>query len=131
MKCLSIHPYWVSKMLLGKKTIEVRTWNTSYRGDILICTTKRRGDNACVQGNGVLIASLSDVTPFLKAHLKESCLPAMPKKNAFAWHLTNFRFISPIQIKGSLSLYERDVQPKIIPRESALLNLSSIYQLET
>ena len=34
MRTLSIKPYYATKILLGEKTIEVRSWQTPYRGDI-------------------------------------------------------------------------------------------------
>ena len=36
MKCLSVSQPFADLIILGKKTIEVRKWNTNYRGELLI-----------------------------------------------------------------------------------------------
>ena len=41
VKALSIHPYYAQAIVTGLKTIEVRTWRTDYRGDIVICSTAK------------------------------------------------------------------------------------------
>ena len=40
MKSLSVKEQWASLIMSGKKTIETRTWNTKYRGPLLICCSK-------------------------------------------------------------------------------------------
>ncbi len=40
MKCLSIKQPWVELILRGKKTVEIRTWNTKFRGYFLIHASK-------------------------------------------------------------------------------------------
>ena len=37
VKALSIYPEPVMDIFMGDKTIEYRTWQTDYRGDLLIC----------------------------------------------------------------------------------------------
>ena len=41
MKALSVKEPWASLIRSGKKTIETRTWNTNYRGKLLICTSQK------------------------------------------------------------------------------------------
>ena len=36
MKVLSLKQPWAELILLGRKTIEVRKWNTAFRGEFLI-----------------------------------------------------------------------------------------------
>ena len=36
MKCLSVSQPFAELIILGKKTIELRKWNTNYRGELLI-----------------------------------------------------------------------------------------------
>ncbi|KFM17516.1 ASCH domain protein [Marine Group I thaumarchaeote SCGC AAA799-P11] len=36
MKCLSVSQPFADLIILGKKTIELRKWNTNYRGELLI-----------------------------------------------------------------------------------------------
>lgn len=42
MKALSLNADFAMLVLLGKKTIECRTWRTNYRGDILICANAKK-----------------------------------------------------------------------------------------
>ena len=39
MKALSLYQPWASLMAWGEKRIETRSWETLYRGDLLICAT--------------------------------------------------------------------------------------------
>lgn len=41
MKALSVKQPWAELIASGVKTIETRTWYTSYRGPLLICSSKR------------------------------------------------------------------------------------------
>ncbi len=38
MKALSIHPYFAMAITDGSQIVECRSWNTKYRGDIMICS---------------------------------------------------------------------------------------------
>ena len=38
MKCLSVHQPWAYLLVTGRRKIEVRSWDTKYRGPILIHT---------------------------------------------------------------------------------------------
>lgn len=40
IKALSIKEPWISQILAGKKTVEFRSWRTSYTGEILLCGSK-------------------------------------------------------------------------------------------
>jgi ASC-1-like (ASCH) protein len=47
MKCLSISQPYADLIISGKKTIELRTWNTKFRGEFLIHAPIKIKDNAC------------------------------------------------------------------------------------
>lgn len=40
MKCISLTQPWATLVAIGAKTIETRSWNTAYRGDIAIHAAK-------------------------------------------------------------------------------------------
>lgn len=40
MKTLSIRHPWAELIISGKKTIEIRTWNTNYRGEFYVHASK-------------------------------------------------------------------------------------------
>lgn len=42
MKAISLWQPWASAMASGNKQNETRSWPTSYRGDLLICSSKRK-----------------------------------------------------------------------------------------
>ena len=99
MKALSIHPYYADKILYREKTIECRSWKTSYRGDILICSTAKKVEGT-IPGHALCVAELVDVVPFDESHLDDACMDEVPY-DAYAWILDNFRIIKPIPVKGN------------------------------
>ena len=44
MKALVLWEPWATLMRLGLKTVETRSWPTSYRGELAICAAKREPD---------------------------------------------------------------------------------------
>ena len=90
----------------GQKTVECRTWKTSYRGDILICSSAKKFAGT-IPGHALGVVTLTDIVPFEKKHIK----PAMEDEmiyDAYAWILENPRLIKPIPVKGKLSLWNFD-----------------------
>ena len=47
MKCLSLNQPYAYLLASGKKTIEIRKWNTKYRGEFLIHSSKKMNEEAC------------------------------------------------------------------------------------
>lgn len=47
MKCLSVSQPYADFIINGKKTIELRTWNTKFRGEFLIHAPIKIKDNVC------------------------------------------------------------------------------------
>jgi hypothetical protein len=47
MKCLSLKQPYAELLVSGKKTIEVRTWNTKFRGQFLVHSSKKIDEEAC------------------------------------------------------------------------------------
>jgi hypothetical protein len=58
MKALSLKQPWAELILSGKKTIETRTWNTTFRGEFLIHASARV-DQAAMKHFGFEKGSLS------------------------------------------------------------------------
>ena len=117
MKALSIAPDWGMLMYQGEKTIECRTWQTDYRGDILFCTTKKLIPG-CISGHALFTARLADIKPFTKAHMDKAAMDFMPQGKNFAWFLSDFHFIYPFPVKGKQGFFEVDDSLiKYIPNE--------------
>ena len=47
MKCLSVSQPYADLIVKGKKTIELRKWNTKFRGEFLIHAPLKIRKNAC------------------------------------------------------------------------------------
>ena len=62
MKALSIYPEPVMEIFLGYKTIEYRTWQTDYRGDLLICAGSKK-QPGYVNGYAYFVVPLLDIRP--------------------------------------------------------------------
>lgn len=101
MKALSMHAPFVIDILNGDKTTEYRSWETSYRGDILLCSTARKFHNAPC-GYALLVATLDDCTKI---------------DSGYAWHLSNVRLIKPVKVKGQQRIYNLDIDPVYISAE--------------
>lgn len=113
MKALSIDPYFAMDILWGKKTVECRSWKTDYRGDILICSTAKKRKNT-IPGHALCVASLVDIVPFTRDHLKAANMFNYEYSDGcYAWLLDNVRFIYPFAVKGKLSLWNCEAEIKI------------------
>ena len=106
MKALSIHPFYACKIFSGEKTVECRSWSTSHRGDLLICSTAKKFKDT-MPGHALCVVTLKDVVPFEKKHLKAALMePKYYEPGLYAWILDDVRIIRPIPLKGKLSLWD-------------------------
>ena len=104
MKAISLHQPWATWIAEGEKTIETRTWPTSYRGDLLIVSTKKPkffdyplGQALCV----VAVVGCREMT--VMDEKAAMCRWTYPR---YAWLLENIRPIKPFPVKGSQGFYE-------------------------
>lgn len=95
MKALSVRPDYVFDIISGEKTIEYRSWQTDYRGDLLICATAKKIPGT-IPGHALLVCQLKEIEK----------LPG--NQSSFAWHLDEFRSIDPFPVKGKLKLFDVD-----------------------
>ncbi|MBW6451440.1 MAG: ASCH domain-containing protein [DPANN group archaeon] len=121
MKALSIRQPWVELILSCKKTIELRTWNTKFRGRFLIHASKTIDKQYAKQFNldiktfkiGAILGSavLKDVIMYASAdsflddkyrHLSEHFV----KTPIYGFVLKNVQvFDKPIDQKGQLGFF--------------------------
>jgi hypothetical protein len=80
----------------GRKTLEIRSWRTSYRGPLLICQSRGGGAVAIVEVIGCRPATADDF---------DACGGFDPS-GAFAWELRLVRRVTSAPIKGKLSFYD-------------------------
>ena len=95
----------------AKKTIEVRTRKTNYRGDILICSSARPGDleghPAGVTCGFVEIYDVKPVEEFTADDWAATCIPEAERpRTGFGWLLRNPRRVIEMPIKGKLGFYD-------------------------
>lgn len=120
MKALSIRQPWAELIVQGRKTIELRTWQTSYRGRIAIHASQTVREEACiaygldparvVRGALVGAVELVDILTLDEAawealrdqHLSLSDFPGP----MFGWRLeAPQRLPQPIPIRGRMNLF--------------------------
>jgi hypothetical protein len=106
MKCLSVKQPWASLIASGRKTVELRTWRTIYRGPIIICaSSKPRLDTQYEIGPlgvAICLVNLLDVRRFERG----DCACIEPSERDLSWVLEIIRLLSPVPVKGQLSLWE-------------------------
>ena len=121
MKCLSVSQPFAELIILGKKTIELRKWNTNYRGELLIhAPLKVRKDDAkrlkidrkFVTGAIVGKVEIFDVKKYdSQKQVKSDQKFHFASKNfhdrTYGFLLKNAKaFRVPIPYKGQLGLFE-------------------------
>ena len=127
MKVLTIKQPWATLIKQGDKRFEFRSWQTKYRGDLLIHAGKGIDKEAMKR----LVKYLPDEIPLGKILGKVTlvdCIRMCPefkeillKENSdiytkssfsenFAWQVEDVQvFGEPIEAKGHLSLWEYDI----------------------
>lgn len=102
IKAISIKQPWANLIASGKKTIETRTWKTSYRGPILIVSSKKPAIEPA--GYALAIANLVDCRPMVKADERKACIGLYP--GAYAWILEKIHPVASFPVKGSRGIYD-------------------------
>ena len=106
IKALSVRQPWANLIASGKKTIETRTWNTNYRGYVLIVSSKKPKIEPA--GKALVLAKIVDSRPMTKEDEDEACCKLYPR--AWSWVLSDVKKIKPFSVKGKLGLYDVDVE---------------------
>jgi len=102
MKAISIHNPYATLIAQALKTLEIRSWKTSYRGELLIVSTQRKyADLPC--GVAVCVVNLFDIREFTPADMLAAHIPYQPR--CFAWVLADVRPITPFPVKGQQGFY--------------------------
>ena len=120
MKALSLKQPWAELIVSGKKTIELRKWNTNFRGAFLIhasLSTKKEwmeqyGFTELPQGFIVGKAKLVDVKKYknkqeLEADADKHCAgKEWWSEKTYGFILEDAERITPIPLKGKLNFFE-------------------------
>lgn len=108
MIALSVHQPFAEWIASGRKTIEVRSWPTPHRGELLIVSTKAYrllGPDGNPLPSGVAVA-LVDVLDCRRLTARDSEAACVPTGGwAFGLILSNPRRVAPVPIRGAQKLY--------------------------
>ena len=125
MKALSIKQPFAELILQGKKKIELRKWNTNFRGEFLIHTSKIPNDKAMIKFGfkdlplGYIIgkATLVDVKKYNneEEHRKDSNLHlASSYWGGYGFILNNVQRMKEIKCKGKLGFWNYNFHQVIL-----------------
>lgn len=106
MKAISVSSGFAALIGSGEKTIECRTWKTSYRGELLICSNRDRIPGT-IPGHGLHIVRLCDVRPFTKDDIDPACMVIADfEKGMWAWLLQYVSPVMPFSVRGKPGLFD-------------------------
>lgn len=107
MKALSIKEPWISYIADGLKTIETRTWETNYRGRLLLAGSKKpKGRYSGLAACMVTLVDCRRMTPD-----DEEAAKCLSHFGLYAWVLEDVvKLEHPFPVKGQLGLYEVDIK---------------------
>ena len=115
---LSIQQPWAELIITSKKSIEIRSWSTDYRGLLWVHTGLKSnprienyfGLSNLFKGGYIGIVTLEAIEPFNYQRWKEWSAkhldPGNYRRGLFAWNLSKpQRFNTPISGPGKLNLF--------------------------
>lgn len=103
--------YKDNDIIMGVKSIEVRSKNTQYRGDLLICSSKSPVLPGMESGVTLGFVELYDVKPiseFTPEDWDNTRIPVDKRKEitkGYGWMMRNPRRVIEYPIKGQLGIY--------------------------
>lgn len=117
MKVLSFKQPWAELILQGKKKIELRRWNTHFRGEFLIHASKIPDEEAMKRFEvktlplGFIVgkAKLVDVKKYkneIEHHKDRKLHLAESSWGNYGFIISNVKRIKPISAKGNLNFWE-------------------------
>jgi hypothetical protein len=120
MKAISVQQPFAFEILSGQKTIEVRTWDTLHREDLLICSSGKPAfsrvemeemeeEYGCtfLYGHALCIVRVADVRNMRKGD-EEKALVDEIDPEAYSWVLEDVRPVIPFPLKGKQGFFDVD-----------------------
>lgn len=123
MKGLSLWQPWAGLIAIGEKTIETRYWETSYRGNILICSAQKYDENwkrissrpnaqTAIRpfdhwGHALCVAELVDCRLFDWRDTDASMVKLDYSRPGvlYSWVLEDIRPVTPFAVRGRQRLF--------------------------
>lgn len=109
MRCLSVKQPYAGWIASGRKTYELRSWATRYRGELIICAGSRPAYPLTAPaplGVTLCVVTLVDIVPF-SPDMAEAAM-AEWRPGLYAWALANPMILDHRPIKGKLGLFMCD-----------------------
>lgn len=112
MKILTIKQPWAGLILKGRKTIELRTWSTAYRGPVVIHAGRAFDKRGAVYepsgkpGHTLCVVDLMDVRRATASDMDSACVGhlGLRHEDYFSWVLADVRAIKEQPLRGALGL---------------------------
>ena len=139
MKCLSISQPFANSIIQGKKSIELRRWNTNFRGEFLIhsplkikiedCKRLKINPKNLVTGAIVGKAEIYNVKKYeskieLLKDSKKHLASKSFQNNKYGFMIKNAKpFRIPIPAKGQLGFFEINLEQKKIKKSEIITDL--------
>jgi hypothetical protein len=110
MKALSVKQPWANLIASGLKTIETRKRWTSYRGLLLICSSK----NPAIEpaGQAIAVCRLVDCRAMMERD--EDAAHVAYEQKKYSWILRDIRKIKPFPVRGQLGIFNIDCEYEVI-----------------
>jgi hypothetical protein len=120
MKALSVQQPFALEILSGHKTIEVRTWDTLHRGDLLICSSAKPAfpkddmeeleeEYGCLflYGHALCVVRVADIRLVRKGDEEKALMDEIDPES-YSWILEDVRPVIPFPVKGKQGLFQVD-----------------------
>ena len=104
-KALSVRQPYASLIAKGKKVIELRKYNTDYRGKIIICSTviPKLSNHKC--GYAICMVEIYDCVISKEKDRKKAFVDANYDMDCYSWLLKNPVLINPIFVRGNQKIF--------------------------
>ena len=110
IKALSVKQPWATMIAQGFKYIETRTWDTKYRGDLLISSTLNPYYPGVKLGFALCVVYLQNCRPMIPSDAAGARCEYREDLKLFAWVLTNLRKIEPFRVRGHQGLFDVEIE---------------------
>lgn len=126
IKALSVRQPWAGLIACGEKPIEYRSWKTSYRGDLLICSSSGVESKQTMEEEFPGMRFPQDFQkrfgPYFTTGVALCVVDLYRIKETWSmgycdceWHLRNPRPLpEPFPVKGKLNLFSVDLENKVV-----------------
>ncbi len=120
MKALSLKQPWAELIVSGKKTIEIRSWNTKFRGEFIVHASKQPSEEAmkrmgytilptgCIVGKAMItgVKEYHTIEEFEKDSDKHFAKGYTWKGKLYGFIIENAQRIPERPLKGQLNFFE-------------------------